>query len=119
MATMTSTDWTPYRRSSDGELIGYLLVTHEGSTPLTIFGYPLAGPSDHDEAEAVLLSRGLACLADLWTATTDDRRELSVLILAAYPDRVELAQADFGSISPDSERLTLAVPTGDRLVPRR
>ncbi|HEY5820809.1 MAG TPA: hypothetical protein VIT20_02455 [Propionibacteriaceae bacterium] len=114
---MIPTDWTPYVRESDGELLGYL-VEHDGvATPLTVFGYPLAGSSDRDGAVEVLRTRGLTALAERWLLHTDDGREVSVLILAAYPDEVLVAQADYGFVSHDSERFTVPVPAEGRLQP--
>lgn len=114
---MIPTGWTPYVRDSDGELLGYVVEEGGVTTPLTLFGYPLAPPSDLDAAAQVLAVRGLTALAERWLLTTDDGREVPVLILAAYPDGVLVAQADYGFVSHDSERFTVPVPANGRLQP--
>lgn len=63
---MIPTDWMPHRRRSDGELVGYLVLDGDGFVPLTVFGYPLAGSCDLEDAEQILEQRGLAVLADRW-----------------------------------------------------
>ena len=114
---MTPSGWTPFHRSDDDELLGYLVADERGTTPLTIFGFPLAAPSARPEAEEVLRRRGLAVLADAWWLQDEDGSGFRVQILSAYPDRVMVARADFGFVSHDSERRELPVPTGDRLRP--
>ncbi len=114
---MIPTTWTPYLRESDGELLGYLLRDDRGTVPLTLFGYPLAEASEQTDAAQILETRGLAALAGRWRLRTDDGREVSVLILSAYPDGVRVAQADFGFVSHDSERFLVPVPAEGRLQP--
>jgi hypothetical protein len=116
---MTLTGWTAFHRSDDDELLGYLVADERGTTPLTVFGFPLAAPSGRAEAEEVLQRRGLAVLADPWWLQEEDGSGFRVQILSAYPDRVTVARADFGFVSHDSERRELRVPTGDRLRPFR
>jgi hypothetical protein len=114
---MTPPGWTPFHRSDDGELIGYLVADDRGTTPLTVFGFPLATPSARPDAEEVLRQRGLAVLADSWWLQEEGGPGFRVQILSAYPDRLMVARADFGFVSHDSERRELPVPTGDRLRP--
>jgi hypothetical protein len=114
---MTPTAWTPFHRSDDDELLGYLVAGEDGTTPLTVFGFPLATPLPRAEAEEVLQCRGLAVLADSWWLQEEDGSGFRVQILSAYPDRVTVARADYGFVSHDSERRELRVPTGDRLRP--
>jgi hypothetical protein len=114
---MTPPGWTPFHRRDDDELLGYLVAGEHGTTPLTVFGFPLAAPSARPDAEEVLRRRGLAVLADSWWLQEEDGSGFRVQILSAYPDRVMVARADFGFVSHDSERRELRVPTGDRLRP--
>lgn len=115
---MTPTGWTPLHRD-DQELLGYLLDDERGTTPLTVFGFPLAAPLDRTAAEDVLRERGLAVLAEPWWLDEGEGDGFPVLILSAYPDAVTVARADYGFVSHDSERRRLAVPVGDRLRPLR
>jgi hypothetical protein len=115
---MIPQDWRPVRRPDDDELVGYLVPETEGSTPVTLFGHPLSGPTDADEAEALLLRRGLPVLADPWWLDEGDDGGYRVQIMSADPRSVVVARADFGFVSHDSERHRLPVPT-DRLTPHR
>lgn len=114
---MIPSDWTPCTREDDGELLGYLQTEDGRTVPLTLFGYPLAPAGELTEAVSVLEARGLAALAERWRLRTEDGREVTVLILAAYPDGVQVAQADYGFVSHDSARFTVPVPTEGRLQP--
>ncbi|SDT22339.1 hypothetical protein SAMN04488543_3349 [Friedmanniella luteola] len=118
---MIPQDWTPVHRPDDDELVGYLVPGREGCTPVTLFGHPLSGPTDGDEAEALLLRRGLPVLADPWWldgGEGGDGEGYRVQIMSADPGSVVVARADFGFVAPDSERHRLPVPT-DRLRPHR
>lgn len=59
MRVMIPGHWTPYRRGTDHELIGYLASDDHGSIPLTVFGYPLSRANTRAEAVRVLEARGL------------------------------------------------------------
>lgn len=107
---MIPTHWTPHRRDSDQELIGYLAVDEHGSTPLTVFGYPLSAPGPRADAVRVLETRGLACLAEPWWLQTEAEGEVKVMLLTAYPDRIKVVRADYGFYDHTSERYDLAVP---------
>lgn len=108
---------TPYYRPDDNELIGYLLIGEQGTTPLTVFGYPLSAPGDHDAALELLRQRGLAVLAEPWWYTEEDGSGFPVRIISAYPDSVAVARADYGFVSHDAKRRSLPVPAGERLRP--
>lgn len=107
---MIPSDWVPHRRPGDDELVGYLVREASGTTPLTLFGHPLAAPGDPGAAQAVLEQRGLASLAESWWLADSDQ-EVEVRILEAYPDRVHVVEAPYGFYGPDSPRHTLAAPT--------
>ncbi len=113
---MTPLGWTPLHRD-DQELLGYLVEDERGTTPLTVFGFPLSVPLDRTAAEDVLRERGLAVLAEPWWLDEGEGDGFPVLILSAYPDAVTVARADYGFVSHDSERRRLPVPAGDRLRP--
>jgi hypothetical protein len=117
---MIPTEWTPYRRPDDDELVGYTVAEGTGTVPLNLFGYPLAGPLDRAGAERVLLKRGLACLAEPWRLRVAEHQEMSVLILSANPDKIVVAASKFGVVDPDGQRTTLTVEQArERLVPAR
>jgi hypothetical protein len=102
-------DWVPYRRPADAELVGYLRRDAAGTTPLNLFGHPLAGPGEAVRAVAVLEARGLSCLAEPWWLGRGDE-VVEVRILEAFPDGVRVVEAPFGCYGPDSPRHTLATP---------
>jgi hypothetical protein len=106
---MVPHSWLPVHRSTDDELVGYLVRESARTTPLTLFGYPLAPPSEPAAALAVLIERGLAILAEPWWLIDGDQ-EVEVRILEAFPDRVRVVEAPFGFYGPDSPRHTLAAP---------
>lgn len=83
--------------------------------PLTLFGSPLAEAVGWTEAIAVLERDGLASLSDRWQLRLPSGEDVSVMILSAFPDRVELVRAEFGIYGHDSERYTLPVPADGRL----
>lgn len=114
----TPPHWTPFHRDEDGELLGYLAEDEAGTTPLTLFGFPLGAPTDEGSATEVLQRRGLAVLADPWWLEEPDGG-FRVQILSADPTTVTVARADYGFVPPDTKRLRLRVPTGDRLRPYR
>ena len=116
MVGMTPSGWTPLHRD-DQELLGYLVHDERGTIPLTVFGFPLAGPLERADAEDLLRERGLAVLAEQWWLDEGEGDGFPVLILSAYPDAVTVARADYGFVSHDSERRRLPVPVGDRLRP--
>ena len=45
------------------------------------------------------------------------RQHFPVQIISAHPDRVTVARADYGFVSHDAERRSLAVPVGERVRP--
>ena len=102
-------DWVPHRRPADAELVGYLRRDTSGTTPLNLFGHPLAAPGEPARAVAVLEARGLACLAEAWWLRHGDEA-IEVRIVEASPDRVHVVEAPFGFYGPDSPRHTLETP---------
>ena len=117
---MVPTGWTAYRRAEDDELLGYLAQEPGGTVPLTLFGVPLGEAGTSEQAEAVLRSRGLACLADPWLLTQEDGEEVRVALVAAYPDRVLVVPAPYGYPEPGVATVVVAAVDGaDRLRPLR
>jgi hypothetical protein len=102
-------DWVPHRRSADSEVVGYLVGGAAGTTPLNLFGHPLAHPSEPARAVAVLEARGLAGLAEPWWLDRGEQA-VEVRILEVSPDRVHVVEAPFGFYGPDSPRHTLETP---------
>jgi hypothetical protein len=102
-------DWVSHRRSADAELVGYLRRDASGTTPLNLFGHPLAGPGEPAWAVAVLEARGLASLAEAWWLRHPDEA-VEVRIVETSPDRVHVVEAPFGFYGPDSPRHTLETP---------
>ncbi|WP_375423812.1 hypothetical protein [uncultured Friedmanniella sp.] len=96
-------------RPSDAELVGYLTLDERGATPVTLVGYPLAGPLEHADAEELLRARGLAVLAEPWWLDTESGG-FRVQIMSAWADSVTVARADHGLVSPDAEHRELPVP---------
>lgn len=106
---MTPAGWIPVRRPSDDELVGYLVLDEHGATPLALVGYPLSGPLERADAEALVLQRGLAVLAEPWWLDGADGG-FRVQLMSAYPDSVTVARADYGIVDPHGELLQLSLP---------
>jgi len=117
---MVLSGWTAYRRHEDDELLGYLVQEPGGTVPLTLFGVPLAEAGTPEEAEAVLLARGLSCLAEPWLLRQEDGDEVRVAVLAAYPDRVVVVPAPYGYADPGAQPVVVTAEGGaERLRPLR
>lgn len=112
---MIPTHWMPHRRRSDGELVGYLVLDGDGFVPLTVFGYPLAGACELDEAEDLLDGRGLAVLAERWVWHDGGPRPgMYVRIVEVTSGRVRVVDDDTGAASVVGANLQtydLPVPT--------
>lgn len=117
---MIPPEWTPHRREGDGEILGYLAPAGEGAcTPMTPFGHRAGEPVAEADARAVLDARGLAYLADPWLLELPGRAEpITVRIVEVAPDRMRVANADFGYEGADLGHVfTLDVPEPGRLRP--
>ena len=115
---MIPTDWMPHRRRDDGELVGYLVLDGDGFVPLTVFGYPLAGACELEDAEELLDRRGLAVLAERWVWDDAPRAGMYVRIVEVTPDRVRVVDDDTGAAAVVGANLTtydLPVPTPSSL----
>ena len=107
--------WRPHRRSEDGELVGYLRPAGALVTPVTVFGYPLSGPSDEGTASDILDRHGLAYLADRWLLQTA-QGPVSMQIVEAAADRLRLTSVDYGDATYSyGTEVVLDVPVGSCL----
>lgn len=110
---MIPTDWMPHRRRDDGELVGYLVLEGDGFVPLTVFGHPLAGACELDEAEEILDRRGLAVLADRWVWDDAPDAGMLVRIVEVTSDRLRVVDDASGAANVVGANL----PTYDLPVP--
>lgn len=112
---MIPSSWSPYRRRRDDELVGYL--THQGETvlPVTLFGYPLAEPSDLATAQRVLESSGLSVLAEPWWLEQPGGDAIRVKIREVSADRLVVVSDDFGYGGTMNDAIVLEVPEPGRL----
>lgn len=89
-----------------------------------MFGAPLGDAQAVDSATEVLGTVGLSCLADQWTLRLEDGRWITVRLVEAGPDRLVVANVDFGyegdlgEASPWMSRWTIAW-SGSRAADRR
>lgn len=109
----------PHRRDEDDELVGYLCpVEHSDDrfVPVTLFGYPLADEGDEADGRRMLESVGLSYLADRWLLTLSGRPDpISVEIVEASPDQVQVKNVDFGYEADFGKVFVLGVPVNGEL----
>jgi predicted ABC-type transport system involved in lysophospholipase L1 biosynthesis ATPase subunit len=115
MLHMIPTDWVPYRREHDDELVGYLARQDGGVVPMTLFGYPMAAAGSAEEAQEMLESTGLSVLADHWWLQLEEGGSVRVAICEVTPERVVVMADDFGYGGDMNDAWTLHVPESGRL----
>ncbi len=118
---MIPATWLPHRREGDGELVGYLIpqgaASEDGEVvPVTVFGYPLGGAQEQDSATKVLDAVGLSYLAHKWSLRLEDSRWITVWLNEVTPERMVVANADYGYEGDIGQRFVLDLPVDDQLV---
>lgn len=119
---MIPATWSPYHRSDDGELIGYLVEDEDDLVvPVNLVGHPVGEAMDTYSAEQTLEDVGLTYLAEQWLLRQDDGTEKRVVIIEIDADHVVVGDAEFALVvgrpaDMIGDRVILAVPT-DRLRP--
>ncbi len=111
-------EWIEHRRGHDDELLGFLVPSGGWFTPVTVFGYPIAEPTDREDAEGSLDRLGLSYLAERWELAREDQAPIQVEIVEASPQRVVVKNVDFGSKLDYGTRFTLSAPVDGRLTLR-
>lgn len=115
--TTTMEDWIEHRRDEDDELVGFLAPIGDRFTAMTMFGTPLAEPTNRADAEELLNNSGLSYLIGRWHLQIDDRTaHIEVEIVEASPEQVVVQNVDFGSNLDHGHRFTLKAPVGDQLI---
>jgi hypothetical protein len=113
-ASVIPQTWIEHRRAEDNELVGYLRPVDDAPgqyIPVTVFGYALGEPTDEYDAQQILESVGLSCLADRWLLTPDGRSEpISVQIVEASPLHLVVKTVDFGYEGDIGTTFVLDVP---------
>jgi hypothetical protein len=112
---MIPPEWISHRRLRDQELVGYLVPRDAAMVPVTLFGYPLAGPVDVAEAKRLLDTIGLAVLADSWQLELADGASIRVKIREVSTDRLVVVSDDFGYGGNMADAIMLEVPEPGRL----
>ncbi len=82
---------------------------------MTVFGSPLAEPSNRVDAEDVLETCGLSYLSDRWQLQVGEGQPIEVEIVEASPGQVVVKNVDFSSGLDHGHRFSLAAPAEDRL----
>lgn len=108
---MIPSTWSEHCRQDDAELLGYIAPAGEGFQANTVFGFPVGGVSDRDNAEQTLESIGLIYLAERWLLTIDGRNEpITVQIVEAAPAKVTVKSVDYGYEGDYGTTFILDVP---------
>ncbi len=109
-------EWIAHRREHDDELLGFLAPGGVRVQPhVTVFGYPIADPTDREEAKESLDRLGLSYLAERWTLEREGQEPIQVEIVEASPERVVVKNVDFGSELEYGTRFALSAPVDERL----
>lgn len=108
---MIPSEWVPYYREDDGELLGYLVPVGTSFVPVTVFGYGLGDAMDEYDASQVLESIGLSYLADTWVLSIAERAEpINVQIVEASPRALRVKSVDYGWEQDYGTIIELPVP---------
>ncbi|NYE94138.1 hypothetical protein FHU41_000359 [Psychromicrobium silvestre] len=95
---MISTEWISVIRPDDREVVGYLEMVDDGFVPYDLLGRQVYGetPLPYQEAEELLIERGLSYLASRWKLEVEDADEpIDVVIKEISPERVILISDDY------------------------
>ncbi len=71
--TTIDDDWIPHRRSSDGELVGWIRPRGDAWQAMSLFAMPLTDPDDWDVAEDALENISLSWMAEPWILEREGR----------------------------------------------
>ena len=90
--------WIEHRRSSDGELLGWVEPVGEDFVAIDLLGHPRTGPVDWLTAEEALDEAGLSYLADIHELRLDDGSWLRVRIAEVSVSGIRVKKDDFGAV---------------------
>lgn len=120
---MIPLEWIRVIRPDDREVVGYLEMSGDGFLPYDLLGRPvqsgqgqneLAGEPQalpYDEAEEVLIDRGLGYLAARWKLQVDDvEQPIDVVIRELTPATVSVMIDDYQYSKPLGTVITLDLP---------
>ncbi|MGO2096402.1 MAG: hypothetical protein ACTH2J_04420 [Candidatus Microbacterium stercoravium] len=129
--TTIGDDWIPHRRSSDGELVGWIRPAGEDWQAMSLFATPVTDPVDWDVAEDALEETNLAWMAEPWILERDGRGIRVRLVefrpdIDRHPGRIVVKTDDFGAIDVPYELFELpcrrprsCAPSRTRITPIR
>ena len=120
--TTIGDDWIPHRRSSDGELVGWIRPAGEDWQAMSLFATPVTDAVDWDVAEDTLENASLAWMAEPWILVRNGQ-PIRVRLTEFRPDidgspgRVVVKTDDFGAIDVPYELIELPWPPPAELRP--
>ena len=115
---MIPSDWTPYRRESDGELVGYLVADRTDRAlvvPTSLIGLPLGLAQPADSARSVLLARGLAVLAERWWCRLPQPLPVGLTTVGKPDPAWGWRPVVLVEVSPAGSRIRIAVAAPEEL----
>ena len=120
--TTIGDDWIPHRRSSDGELVGWIRPAGDDWQAMSLFATPVTDPADWDVAEDALEETNLAWMAEPWILERDGRGIRVRLVefrpdIDRHPGRIVVKTDDFGAIDVPYELFELPWPPPAELRP--
>jgi hypothetical protein len=112
-------DWTPHRRTSDRELVGWIRPDGDAWVAVSLLGEDLTAPGDWLQAEEVLEGTSLAWLGEVWMLGQPDGGALRVRLVELTGDHVVVQTDDLGAVEAKVRRFELPWPPPPALRPRR
>ena len=111
--------WFPHRRSSDGELVGWIRPEGDAWVAISRLGAELTPPVDWLVAETLLDDTSLAWLGEVWMLDQPDGPSLRVRLVELTDEHVVVQTDDFGAVDASVTRFELPWPPPTSLRPRR
>lgn len=105
-------------REDDDEHMGYAVRDAIGWRAQTIFGVVISRVESHEDAERLVLEKGLSYMSGVWQYyDRDDKAWLPCIIQEANPTRVIVVRTNaMGYQEPDNfKRVTIQHPTEETL----
>ncbi|RKT35705.1 hypothetical protein DEU34_0208 [Microbacterium sp. AG1240] len=106
-------DWIEYRRSDDGERVGWIAPEGDGFVAIDLLGRPRTGVVEWIRAEETLDELGIGYLADPHEVRLDDGSWLRVRIAEVSPSGIRVKKDDWGDMTAPQVSYAVDFPVSD------